>query len=229
MRSTNTHAAALRKRGALFAPAVVLTSRQIAGRGRGGNSWFSTPGCLTATFVFPVEDRMEAHQLPLIAGIAVRNAAAELTNHAPIQLKWPNDVMHDHRKLAGLLCERLDKVDLIGIGLNVNVAKSELPLLLRNSAASLSQIAGHMFDMTDVLLTLSRHLQLSLQSRNSHTFAIFRAQYDQHHALTGRNITVVNAPEPAVSGKCIGIDDIGRLLLRTRSVTHRVLAGHVVF
>src|SRR3954453_3458694 len=61
LRSTNDHAAALRRRGELFAPAVVLTGRQIAGRGRGSNSWFSSRsrgGSLTVTFVFPVEEHL---------------------------------------------------------------------------------------------------------------------------------------------------------------------------
>src|SRR5437870_1421856 len=81
LRSTNDHAAVLRKRGELFAPAMVITGRQIAGRGRGSNSWWSGPGCLTATFVMPVEEHLAraggAHQVPLVAGLAVRDAAAE--------------------------------------------------------------------------------------------------------------------------------------------------------
>src|SRR5688572_18691849 len=79
LRSTNDHAAVLRKRGDLFAPAIVLTGHQTAGRGRGSNAWWSGDGSITATFVFPVEEHLSPHQLPLIAGLAVRDAAAELT------------------------------------------------------------------------------------------------------------------------------------------------------
>src|SRR5579864_1045054 len=90
LRSTNNHAAALRKNGTLFAPAVVLTGHQTAGRGRGSNTWWSKRGSLTATFVLAADDHVEPHQLPLVAGLAVRNAAAELTRDNSIQLKWPN-------------------------------------------------------------------------------------------------------------------------------------------
>src|SRR5439155_13764514 len=76
LRSTNDHAAVLRKLGKLFAPAMVITARQIAGRGRGSNSWWSGAGCLTVTFVMPVEEHLDAHQVPLVAGLAVRDAAA---------------------------------------------------------------------------------------------------------------------------------------------------------
>src|SRR6186997_2974740 len=74
LKSTKTPAAVMRRRGDLFAPAVVLTPRQTAGRGRGSNSWFASPGNLTVTFAFPVEAHLLPHQLPLIAGLAVRNA-----------------------------------------------------------------------------------------------------------------------------------------------------------
>src|SRR4051795_6682011 len=70
LRSTNDHAATLRKRGDLFAPAVVLTARQTAGRGRGTNTWFSAPGSLTVTFVLAEHETFAPHHLPLAAGLA---------------------------------------------------------------------------------------------------------------------------------------------------------------
>src|SRR5580704_13239320 len=95
VRSTNDHAALLRKRRRLFAPAVILTGRQIAGRGRGTNSWWSSAGVLTATFALPIEERLLPQELPLIAGLAVRNVAVAMTGDRAIELKWPNDVLHD--------------------------------------------------------------------------------------------------------------------------------------
>ena len=120
--STNTQAAKLRRQRKLFAPAIVLTGRQLAGRGRGNNSWWSLPGCLTATFALPVRDHLAPHQVPLLAGLAIRDVLAELSGINDIQLKWPNDLLYQDRKLGGLLCERLDHLDLIGLGLNVNLA-----------------------------------------------------------------------------------------------------------
>jgi len=78
LRSTNDHAAELRRRGELFAPAMVLTGCQLAGRGRGSNTWWSRAGVLTVTFVFPIDAHVAPHQLPLLAGLAIRNAAASL-------------------------------------------------------------------------------------------------------------------------------------------------------
>ncbi len=66
-------------------------------------------------------NELEPHQLPLLAGLAVRNAAAELSGDDGIDLKWPNDLLYGGKKLGGLLCERIHKADLIGLGLNVNL------------------------------------------------------------------------------------------------------------
>jgi len=229
LRSTNDHSAILRKRGDLYAPAIVLTGHQVAGRGRGTNTWWSSQGCLTATFVFPIDEHLSPHQLPLIAGLGVRNAVAELTSHDEIQLKWPNDLLHRKRKLAGLLCERVHKADLIGLGLNVNVDPHKAPKALRNQITSLSTITGRPLDMTDVLVTIAKHLYPLIARRREHPFASILREYDKHHALRGRQVGVaVNGEEPSlITGRCEGLDSVGRLLIRRGHTLHRVVAGQV--
>lgn len=229
LRSTNDHAAALRKRGELFAPAIVLTSHQIAGRGRGSNRWFSASGNLTVTFILPVEEHLSPLQLPLVAGLAVRNAAAQLTADHRIELKWPNDVLYEGKKLAGLLCERLHKADLIGVGLNVNLDPADAPAGLRPHLTSLYRIAGRRFDLNDVLITLAQGLHRTLGRRSEHPYPKLLEEYNQYHTLTGRRIRIQsNGEEPALAGVCEGIDDIGRLLLRRGQTLHRILAGTVI-
>ncbi|HEY4260983.1 MAG TPA: biotin--[acetyl-CoA-carboxylase] ligase, partial [Schlesneria sp.] len=171
LRSSNDHAAALRKRGKLFAPSIVLTSHQLAGRGRGSNSWWSGAGSLTVTFVLPVQEHRLPHQIPLIAGLAVRNAVAAHSGIEDIQLKWPNDLLHHGKKLAGLLCERLDHVDLIGLGLNVNVAMRDVPRSLHDRVTSLQDTCGVTFDMTALLCDIARSLHRSLSHRDEPPFA----------------------------------------------------------
>jgi BirA family biotin operon repressor/biotin-[acetyl-CoA-carboxylase] ligase len=228
LRSTNDHAAVLRKRGQLFAPAIVLTGHQIGGRGRGSNSWWSGQGSLTVTFVLPVDEHLAPHHVPLIAGVAVRNAAVGLAMNDDIQLKWPNDLLYQNRKLAGLLCERLQKADLIGVGLNLNVAESDIPTPLRERVTSLNAILGKPIDPTDALIAIAAQMHRLLSNRDDQSFRAILREYDQHHALLGRRVTVTNSPgEPAITGKCEGLDETGRLLLRDRKTLHRVIAGHV--
>lgn len=230
LRSTNDHAMALRERGELFAPAVVLTGHQLAGRGRGSNTWWSGAGSITVTFALPIEDGVAPHGLPLIAGLAVRDALSELLGIDDlIKLKWPNDLLAADRKLAGLLCERAHKVDLVGLGLNVNVAERDVPANLRDRVTSLSQLAAEDLDMTEVLATVARHLLAALSHRREQSFAAMLKRYDQHHALVGRRVKITTAPgEPAIVGQCEGLDAMGRLLVRPPNGTQQhIIAGHV--
>jgi BirA family biotin operon repressor/biotin-[acetyl-CoA-carboxylase] ligase len=228
LRSTNDHAIHLRREGKLYAPAAVLTARQIAGRGRGKNTWWSNPGVLTVTFAAPVHDRLAPQELPLIAGLSLRNACEEITSDDGVRLKWPNDLLHQDLKLAGLLCERVSNVDLIGIGLNVNIDPRQAPKALRQQMTSLKHIAGKPFDMTDVLLTVARHLRHNIRRRMEIPFASFVKEYSRYDALVGRRVSISTGPnEPAIVGRCKGIDNTGRLLIAQRQKVHAVFAGVV--
>lgn len=226
--STNDHAAAMRRAGELFAPAIILAEQQLAGRGRGANRWFSNTGSLTITYCLPIHEQLAPQQLPLVAGLAVRNAATELTGDTNIAIKWPNDVFHDSRKIAGLLCERLQGIDLVGIGLNVNLLPADLPPELRQTTASLALLAGQTFDLTQVAIILTQHLSHTLQTWGSHPFATFVDLFRQHDALLGRSISVTVAGENLpIKGTCEGIDSEGRLLVRSPRALHSIVAGSV--
>lgn len=225
--STNDKAAELRRAGDLFAPSLVLTAEQTAGRGRGTNRWFSSANSLTVTFCLPIEEHLQPHQLPLIAGLAVRAAATELTGQTDILLKWPNDVVRDGRKLSGLLCERISGMDMVGIGLNVNIEPSEVPEPLRHGLISLATIAGRPFDRTDTLILLSTHLRRMLLTRHSQPFAAFVEEYRQYDFLLGKSLVISPGTQPPLEGHCEGIDAEGRLLLRCGSQLHRIIAGTV--
>jgi BirA family biotin operon repressor/biotin-[acetyl-CoA-carboxylase] ligase len=228
LRSTNDHAAALRTRGTLYAPAVVLTGHQTAGRGRGEHTWWSRPGCVTVTFVFPIDEQVEPYQVPLLAGLAVRNAAAALAGETGVELKWPNDVLFKGRKLAGLLCERKERADLIGLGLNVNLDSAEAPAALRDRVTSLSAIAGRPLDLTDTLAAVARSVHDLVTHKAERVFTTVLREYDSHHALVGKKVAVDLGHGARAAGRCEGLDEIGRLLLRDRGgKLTRVIAGHV--
>jgi len=228
LRSTNDHAAVLRKRGELFAPAIVLTGHQTAGRGRNSNTWWSGSGTLTVTFVLPIDEQLSPHQLPLIAGLAVRNATARLSGNDAIQLKWPNDLLYRGRKLAGLLCERVHKADLVGLGLNVNPDRTA-PRNLRDQMISVAEIAEKpSMDKTETLITIAKQLHPMLMRRAEQPFAKILREYDQHHALIGKRVVILGNGAESVSGTCQGLDSMGRLLLRSRNgELHRIIAGQV--
>lgn len=228
--STNDKAAEMRRAGTLFAPAIVLADEQTAGRGRGHNRWFSSSASITVTYCLPTQEHLLPNQLPLVTGLAVRNAAAELTGHSAISLKWPNDVLYDGFKFAGILCECVGGINLVGIGLNVNVDDSAVPADVRERMTSLSLISHRDFDQTDTLIALTRHLQQMLQTWQSHPFATFLEAYRRHDALLGHVVQVNVSPDLAeICGVCEGLDSDGRLLVRDERQLHRIIAGSVRF
>lgn len=227
--STNDTAARMRRARNLFAPALVLTGAQVRGRGRGGSAWWSSGGCVTATLASAAQGRFAPHQLPLLVGLALRNAVADVTGQPAIELKWPNDLLYRGRKLAGVLCERVDGIDLIGIGLNVNLDPGDVPAALRLRITSLAQLTGREFDKTQVLSDVVRRVHLALSRRDEYPFGQVLQEYDLHHALRGRRVTVTVDRE-IIRGTCTGLDGKGLLLVRDdrrRGVSHRIVAGHV--
>lgn len=252
LRSTNDHAANLRRRRKLYAPAIVLTTHQMKGRGRGGNSWWSGTGSLTVTFCIPTDEKIPPHQVPLITGLAVHEALAELLleshgdtlqskarrqsadalrpNIEALRIKWPNDLWHDDLKIGGLLCERIENVDLLGLGLNVNVRRTDIPTSLRHRVTSLQAIAGQPFALSEVLASIARRIDRLLLKREYGSFGAVVQQINRVHALTGRRVRVTQPGESPVEGLCEGLDADGRLLLRDfpdAHGRHRVIAGHV--
>jgi BirA family transcriptional regulator, biotin operon repressor / biotin---[acetyl-CoA-carboxylase] ligase len=118
---------------------VVTADEQTAGRGRRGHAWFAPPGsCLLYSALLRDFTAEDAPLLPLGVPIAVCEAAEAV---APVrcQVKWPNDVWIDERKVAGVLVEARpeDGWAVIGVGLNVAIQDDEFPLELRDTAISL--------------------------------------------------------------------------------------------
>jgi BirA family biotin operon repressor/biotin-[acetyl-CoA-carboxylase] ligase len=135
--------------------ALVVADHQTAGRGRLGRSWEAPPGkaLLFSILLRPPSER-NVPELSLVAGIAVADAL-ERTLGLSVQLKWPNDVMLRRRKVAGCLAEVRDGVVVLGIGLNVNQTREELP----EHAGSVLTLTGRETDREKLLSALLQDLE----------------------------------------------------------------------
>jgi len=215
--------------GRLPAPALMLADSQSAGRGRGTNTWWSASGNIAATFVMSQNPHLEFGRVPLLAGLAVRRALVRLTACQEIGLKWPNDLVLGHRKTAGLLCERLQRVDLIGVGINVNAGSQEAPAELRERITSLRELSGAVWDLTDVAGEVSQDLQRVLSVESENAAREMLDEYTRHHWPTGKNIELVDTDRTSrLLGRCLGIDLQGRLLVKTKQGIHALLTGSMV-
>ena len=227
--STNDWAKQETQSGAVRAPALFVAGSQSAGRGRGTNAWWSPLGNVAATFVLVQNAHIAFGLVPLLAGLAVRRALVRLTACEEIGLKWPNDLVVGQRRAAGLLCERLQRVDLLGVGVNVNAGSSEGPAELRERITSLRELTGNAWDLTRVLCEISREVRqvFSLESENAARQML--QEYSQHHWPTGKQIELIDADRaPRVRGRCLGIDPEGRLIVGTGRTSHSFLTGSMV-
>lgn len=200
--STNTRARELAEAGAPGGM-VVTAEAQSAGRGRQGRSWLAPAGkaLLYSAILRPLDERHLL--LPLSAPLAVCEAAERLERGIECQIKWPNDVWLEGRKLAGILIEARpqDGWAVIGVGLNLAVEAADFPLELRETATSL---AGGASPAT-ACKELSRQLARWVEADASTVLAAWRAR----DALRGREISWEEG-----SGVAGGIDDRGNLIVR---------------
>jgi BirA family transcriptional regulator, biotin operon repressor / biotin---[acetyl-CoA-carboxylase] ligase len=223
--STNAHAAKMRREGRLLAPAVVLTGRQTAGRGRGSNVWHSPRGVITVSFVLSVHDTLPPQHVPLVAGLAVRNAI-QACGISGVGIKWPNDLWFDDRKVAGLLCERFGSIDVIGVGLNANLDVKALPPSIAKTTTSLHQIAGLPIDATTLIAAMAGSLRRSLDDERTSLASVLDV-WRTHDVLNGRRIRVSREGEPDVVGSAMGIDPSGRFRVKTGLKVEALLNGTV--
>jgi BirA family biotin operon repressor/biotin-[acetyl-CoA-carboxylase] ligase len=227
--STNDWAKQEVKSGRLQAPALLVADSQSGGRGRGSNTWWSASGNIAVTFVLSQNPYVAFGLVPLLAGLAVRQALVRLTACEAIGLKWPNDLMVGQRKAAGLLCERLRRVDLIGVGINVNAGSREAPTELRERITSLREATGAVWDLTDVVSELSQEVNRVLSVESEPAAREMLQEYALYHWPTGRNIEIVDTDRASrIAGRCTGIDLQGRLLVKTGQGSHALLTGSIV-
>jgi BirA family biotin operon repressor/biotin-[acetyl-CoA-carboxylase] ligase len=206
--STNARARALAEAGAPHGT-TVTAAEQSAGRGRQGRTWSAPPGrALLCSIVLHNPPRL----LPLLAGVAVAEEVG-----AGAGVKWPNDVLRDGRKLAGILVEGRPQEGwaVLGIGLNVAVRGADLPPELRDQAGSLGR------SPTDVEPTLTRILA-GLETWLAASPDALLAALRERDALRGRHIRWRDG-----EGEAGGIDDEGRLVVLTGDGRVALEAGEV--
>lgn len=192
--STSDRARALAQAGAPHGT-LVTAAEQSAGRGRQGRSWSAPAG---SALLMSVVLRDPPDLLPLAAGVAVARVCGEAA-----RIKWPNDVLLEGRKVAGILAEGRPQEGwaVLGIGVNVALAVADLPPELHATAASLGLTPQ---DVPGVLDRLLRELEATLPLDD----ATLLAAYRELDGLQGRAISW-----SAGSGVAAGIDGSGRLIV----------------
>ena len=225
--STMTHAAQLAQ-AACPSGTVVVAEEQTAGQGRHGHSWHSERGAGLYLSVV-LRHKICPDTLPIVT-LALGLAAAEAISMCAgvlCDLRWPNDVLINGRKCAGILVQLHDGVLIAGIGVNVN--HSSFPPELTRIATSLRIETGREHDRERLLDALLPKIdeQMEILTRQGKT-PVLRAFAAASSYVAGRRVTVEQTPGTTLEGTTDGLDPQGFLILREDNGRRSlVLAGGV--
>jgi BirA family biotin operon repressor/biotin-[acetyl-CoA-carboxylase] ligase len=211
--------------------AVVVADEQTAGRGRRGRTWQSPPGrnLYLSVALVPALAAVDAWRLGLATALAVAGACETVTR---VDLKWPNDVVAvaDGRKVGGLLVETMVESDrlrgaVLGIGINVNWRRSEMPDDLRERATSLADLHGASVDREELLGRLLDTLEIEVAAVEAGTSPL--ARYRARCSTLGATVEVQTA-DGMVTGRALDLDSSGALVVEDGDgCRHVVLGGEV--
>lgn len=226
---------------------VIAAGEQSAGRGRRGRSWQTPRGTSVAvSFTVPMPgDLARWGWLPLLTGLATRDALADVTGSPDFALKWPNDVLALDRdgsrpggpgwaKLCGILCETTGSgLVVAGVGVNVSVPREALPVPAATSLALL----GYEVAREDVVIAVAR----AFAGWHERWYAggagldALRRAYRAHCATLGTIVRIhlgvsgeTGIDEQVVTGEALDVDDSGEIVIQTTAGVRRFAAGDVV-
>ncbi len=211
--------------GGLPEGTVVVAAQQTRGRGRFGRTWISPLGGLWCSLLLRPDADAEWGLLSLTAAVAVAETVDRIAGVRSV-IRWPNDVLIDGGKVAGILAETVPGAAIVGVGINADIDLDGLPHDLRTPAASLAAATGGpvvLSTLLDVLLERCAWWYAAWTRRDPAVAAAWSAR-----DATRGTLVHVHGRDGVVEGVAEGIDTDGALLLRARGGgTRRIVAGDV--
>jgi len=212
---------------------VVIADAQSHGKGRLGRRWESPAGVnlYCSIILRPPIMPVHAPQLTFLSAVAVAEAIERSSGLTPA-IKWPNDVLVNGFKVAGMLNEMSAETErieflVLGIGVNINMRRDQFPPDLRHPASSLALEAGREVGRLAFARALLESLDRHYARYLAEGYGPLRQAWLGRSAVMGRRVRV-SGQGGGIRGTVEGIDEIGALLLRTPGNTvERVLAGDV--
>lgn len=231
--STNNKAKELASNG-VPEGCIVVAEKQKAGRGRKGRSWFSAEGdgiCLSL-ILRPAIPPSEASQITLMTAVAL---AETLLSHTgiDIKIKWPNDILVNGKKLAGILTEmtmEMDAVDyiVIGLGLNVNTPLESFPSEVKTIATSLFNETGRSYSRVGIIKTFLHNFETLYISVQERGFSSIIKRWKELSNIIGKNVTV-DVIGKQIKGVVKDIGDDGVLIVMGQDGHHhQIISGDVI-
>lgn len=201
---------------------VVIAEEQLAGRGRMDRKWHSPKytGIWMSLIIRPNIPLMQAPQLTLLAAVAVVKAIADMTSLIP-EIKWPNDILINHKKVTGILTElqaESDRINsiIIGMGINVNQQAADFPPELQTTATSLLMETGKKVSRAALIKSIFKHFEELYLLYLSEGFKPIKLLWESYAISIGKRIKA-RTVQKTIEGIALGITDAGVLQIKDNS------------
>ena len=232
--STNTRAKDLAAQGAPEGT-LVLAERQTQGRGRKGRNWLSpeASGIYSSLILRPRIPPSEAPVITLLTAVVVAETLKSLTPLTP-KIKWPNDILINGRKIAGILTEasmEIDAVDfiIVGLGLNVNTPTDGFSEELQSIATSIFIETKKRWDRTALIREYLKQYEIYYDLFKRDGFTPIVKRWKTLSDIIGREVRV-DMVNKTLTGRVTDVDNDGVLILKDDAdELHRVYSGDVIF
>ncbi|MBW1780557.1 MAG: biotin--[acetyl-CoA-carboxylase] ligase [Deltaproteobacteria bacterium] len=228
--STNARAKELASRGAPEGT-LVVSEAQSQGRGRKGRIWFSPPqtGIYASLILRPAMPPNEAPKITLLTAVSAAETLLHLTI-LDVRIKWPNDILVNGKKIAGILTEistEMDTIDYVVVGLGMNVNNTFLPDDINETATSILIETGERFPRVEIVREYLRRQETYYRVLTTSGFEPILGRWKELANIIGRQIKVEMIDKTYV-GTVEDIDPEGVLILKDmKGASHRIFSGDV--
>ncbi|ADU30164.1 biotin--[acetyl-CoA-carboxylase] ligase [Evansella cellulosilytica] len=210
---------------------LIVANEQTSGRGRLGREWYSpaNTGIWMSLIMRPNIEMQQTPQLTLVAAVALARAIKEATNY-DVQIKWPNDLIFNGKKIAGILTEMQsdpDRVKSVIIGIGINVNQQTFPESIANIASSLSLETRETFHRVAIIEHFLREFQWLYHTYLEKGFSFIKPLWEARAISIGEEILAKTA-NGELKGVAEGISDEGVLLLKdSEGNSHRIYSADI--
>lgn len=226
----STNGELMNARDELVSGDALVAEIQTQGRSLRGTQWLTSIGTnimLSMAFKFPSHQHLLGFSLAV--GVATVNAL-EFAGVRDVKLKWPNDVVINDKKVAGILIESVpgegeEIFAIVGVGLNVHHSES-IDKLIDRPYTDLDEL-GYNLTRDEICINLINEIKYAASSFRKHRLAQFLDSWNRHDSLLGRQVEVVISAHRTVVGRVSGVNNLGELILESNAGCTAIRSGHI--
>ena len=235
LKSTNIIAKekALHKAEGIEKGTLIIAERQSAGKGRLGREWFSPAGGIWLSIIlYPQLSPSYISRITLMTAVAAVKAI-KICTQIKSQIKWPNDILINEKKVCGILTEMSAELDIInwvvvGIGINVNIDHREFPEDIQENTISLKEASGKEVLRVKLVQTFLQEFEKYYEILKRREFSSILKEWKLCSHTLGRKIRV-DMGERIITGEAVDINEEGTLILKKEDgELVKVISGTII-